>query len=163
MTHAASASLKGCTCFRLRRLSRRVTQHYDGWLAEAGLRVTQYSLLSMLVWSDGPTLSQLAEQMDMDRTTLTRNLRPLEAAGWVQLLPDEHDRRSRVVRLTPAGRTLWERAKPRWRAAQDSLNTALGTQQVGQLHELLDASLRRLREQAVLTVDCAVAPAAHGH
>ena len=148
MTHAASASLKGCTCFRLRRLTRRVTQHYDGWLAESGLRVTQYSLLSMRVFCDGPTLSVLADQMEMDRTTLTRNLRPLEAAGWVQLLPDERDGRSRVVRLTAAGRALWEQAKPRWRAAQNSINDLLGAEQVGLLHGLLDDSLRRLREPA---------------
>ncbi|MDR3415991.1 MAG: MarR family winged helix-turn-helix transcriptional regulator [Nevskia sp.] len=134
--------VRGCTCFRLRQLTRRVTQHYDSHLARAGLRVTQYGLLSMLVRTDSMSLSEFAARMEMDRTTLTRNLGPLETAGWVSVTAGK-DARSRAVRLIAAGRAVWETAKPHWRQAQDELNAALGTDRVAALHGLLDDSLTR--------------------
>lgn len=138
-----SSPVRGCTCYRLRQLTRRVTAHYDAYLSQAGLRTTQYSLLSMLVKPEPLTLTELAARLEMDRTTLTRNLRPLEDAGWVQVTEGK-DARSRSVRLTESGRHTWEQAKPYWRAAQDSLNATLGLEQVGQLHELLDTSLEKI-------------------
>jgi len=138
----SAPAIRGCTCFRLRRLSRRVTQHYDSYLARAGLRVTQFSLLGMLLRADSLTLSELAARMEMDRTTLTRNLGPLQSAGWVQVTPGK-DARSRSVRLTDSGRAAWDRAKPYWRQAQDQLNTALGITVMAELHGVLDASLTR--------------------
>ena len=132
--------IRGCTCFRLRRLTRRVTQHYDSHLARAGLRVTQFSLLGMLLRADSLTLSELAARMEMDRTTLTRNLGPLQNAGWVAVMPGK-DARSRAAQLTDAGRVAWNNAKPHWRQAQDELNAALGAEAVADLHGLLDDSL----------------------
>ena len=133
-------TIRGCTCFRLRRLTRRVTQHYDSHLARAGLRVTQFSLLGMLLRADSLTLSELAARMEMDRTTLTRNLGPLQNAGWVAVMPGKNGR-SRAVQLTDAGRAAWNGAKPHWRQAQDELNAALGAETVTELHGLLDDSL----------------------
>jgi DNA-binding MarR family transcriptional regulator len=138
----SAPAIRGCTCFRLRRLTRRVTQHYDSYLARAGLRVTQFSLLGMLLRADSLTLSELAARMEMDRTTLTRNLGPLQSAGWVQVTPGK-DARSRSVRLTDSGRAAWDQAKPYWRQAQDQLNTALGITVMAELHGVLDASLTR--------------------
>lgn len=139
---ASAARPRGCTCFRLRKLTRRVTQHYDSHLARAGLRITQFSVLSMLAGVEPLSLSELAERLEMDRTTLSRNLGPLESAGWVEIGAGR-DARSRAARLTPAGRDTWINAKPHWRRAQDELNQALGLEQVAGLHGLLDDSLAR--------------------
>lgn len=134
--------VRGCTCFRLRKLTRRVTQHYDSHLARAGLRITQFSVLAMLVHEDSVSLSELAARLEMDRTTLSRNLGPLRNAGWVRIV-DGKDARSRAVRLTDSGRSTWVRAKPHWRRAQDELNQTLGLEAVAALHQLLDDSLAR--------------------
>jgi DNA-binding MarR family transcriptional regulator len=139
---APPQAIRGCTCFRLRRLTRRVTQHYDTHLARAGLRVTQFSLLGMLLCAEPLTLSEIAARMEMDRTTLTRNLGPLQNAGWLEVVPGK-DARSRAVQLTDAGRTAWDNAKPHWRQAQDQLNTALGPETMAELHGLLDGTLAR--------------------
>jgi DNA-binding MarR family transcriptional regulator len=137
---ASAPAVRGCTCFRLRRLTRRVTQHYDAHLAPAGLRVTQFSLLGMLLGADSLTLSELAARMEMDRTTLTRNLGPLQNTGWVQVTRGQNAR-SRAVRLSDSGRAAWDRAKPLWRRAQNELNGALGAATMTELHRLLDTSL----------------------
>jgi DNA-binding MarR family transcriptional regulator len=140
-----AAPVRGCTCLRLRKLGRRVTQHYDAHLAAAGLRITQFSVLSILEHADGLSVSELAERLEMDRTTLSRNLGPLEAAGWVET-GARRDARSRALRITATGRETWARAKPLWRRAQDELNQALGLEQVAQLHALLDDSLARFHQ-----------------
>src|SRR6267154_6084150 len=127
--------VQGCTCNRLRRLTRRLTAVYDHALAPCGLRVTQFSLLSNLVALQAPALSVLAEAMDMDRTTLTRNLRPLIAAGWITVQPGPNARK-REARLTPAGRAKWSRAKPFWRSGQNKVNALLGEVEVARLHRL---------------------------
>ncbi|MEE8273100.1 MAG: MarR family transcriptional regulator, partial [Alphaproteobacteria bacterium] len=67
-----------CTCFNLRKAARAVTQLYDAALGPSGLRATQFSLIAALGVRGAPTISQLAKAMVMDRTTLTRNLKPLE-------------------------------------------------------------------------------------
>ena len=74
-------SISGCTCFKLRRLTRRVTAVYDRALAAAGIRVTQYSVLGHVRRLKGASISELADALDMDRTTLTRNLKPLLDSG----------------------------------------------------------------------------------
>jgi DNA-binding MarR family transcriptional regulator len=137
----------GCTCDRLRKLTRRITQHYDARLAPAGLRVTQYSLLGHLVGGGPATMSALARTMEMDRTTLTRNLRPLADAGLVEIAPGT-DARSRVVSVTARGREARSGARELWRQAQDEVNRALGTDQVAALHAALEESLARLRTTA---------------
>lgn len=144
MSTRPAAPVRGCTCFRLRKLTRRVTQHYDAHLAAAGLRITQFSVLSMLEHADSLSVSELAERLEMDRTTLSRNLGPLQAAGWVES-GARRDARSRALRITAAGRETWARAKPHWRRAQDELNQALGPEQVAGLHGLLDDSLARFQ------------------
>ena len=76
-----------CTCARLRRTARRLTRAYDRALRPSGLRLTQYSVLANVTRAGGLSITELAERLAMDRTTLTRNLRPLEAAGWVRVAP----------------------------------------------------------------------------
>ena len=140
----AADRITGCTCAQLRKLTRRITQHYDARLAPAGLRVTQFSLLATLCHGGPARLSALAESMEMDRTTLTRNLKPLAEAGLVELAAGE-DGRERVVAATTRGRRAWLAARAEWRRAQDEVNRVLGVAQVAALHELLGASLTRLR------------------
>jgi DNA-binding MarR family transcriptional regulator len=139
----ASESVHGCTCARLRRLTRRVTAVYDRELAAAGLRVTQYALLGALQQhqgaADGVTVSALAERMDMDRTTLTRNLKPLLEHGWISLAADPDDARARRVRIGAAGRAVCAAARPHWQRAQQQVNQALGEPAVAALHDWLDA------------------------
>ena len=141
--HRARPDDPGCTCGRLRRLTRRVTAVYDRALAPCGLRITQFSLMSNLSRLRAPTLAQLAETMDMERTTLLRNLRPLVAARWVRV--EQHaNTRQREVSLTPAGRAKWSAAKPLWRVAQNAVNSALGDSEVARLHRRVDHYLSRL-------------------
>ena len=135
----------GCTCFKLRRLTRRVTAVYDRALAASGMRVTQYSVLSYLRGSPGVSMSQLAEILDMDRTTLTRNLRPLLDAGWVEVRASAEDARVRLVQITPAGEAQWRGARAYWRRAQDEVNAAIGTVNLAGLHAMLDSYLPLFR------------------
>ncbi|MFT5590100.1 MAG: DNA-binding MarR family transcriptional regulator [Bradyrhizobium sp.] len=122
----------GCTCFALRRLTRTVTRLYDLHMAAAGLKTTQYSLLKHIAAGPMP-MAQLAMQLSMDRTTLTRNLKPLLDAGWVALTPGS-DARQRIVTLTDDGRTKVIAAKQAWRDAQRELEHTLGPELVMTLH-----------------------------
>jgi DNA-binding MarR family transcriptional regulator len=140
-TAATAAPPCGCTCAKLRRLSRRVTAVYDRELAAAGLRVTQYSMLSVIqreAGQDGMPLTALAERLDMDRTTLTRNLKPLIAQSWAELVTSEVDARLRLARVTPAGVAAWQAARPHWKRAQLEVNRTLGDDTVERLHQWLD-------------------------
>lgn len=134
---------QGCTNLKLRQLTRVVTQHYDAAMAQGGLKTTQYSLLSHIQRLGPVRPGELARAMRMDASTLTRNLRPLEAEGWVEVLPGA-DARSRSVQLTEAGHTKRAQAQQHWRQAQQALNARLGVEQVLALHALIDDTLRRL-------------------
>jgi DNA-binding MarR family transcriptional regulator len=136
-------SPRGCTNFKLRQLMRRVSQHYDTELSGAGLKTTQYSLLSHVLKLGPLAPGALARAMTMDASTLTRNLRPLLDAGWVEVKPGP-DGRTRRVSITEAGRDKRAEAQRRWRVAQDRLNAALGTTRVSALHALIDESLALL-------------------
>lgn len=144
-TPPAADVVAGCTCSKLRRLTRRVTAVYDRALAGTGLRVTQYSLLANLRGLDGVSMTELAERLDMDRTTLTRNLGPLIASGWVRVEPGAADARRRDVRLTPEGEAQWRAARACWRQAQNEVRAAIGTEDLATLHHLLDGCVPLFR------------------
>ena len=93
----------GCNCLALRQASRHVTQFYDQFLAPSGLRTTQYSILARLQRKGPMTINALAAELVMDRTTLGRNILPLQRDGLVAVGPGKSDRRARELRLTPAG------------------------------------------------------------
>ncbi|MDX1594728.1 MAG: MarR family transcriptional regulator [Gammaproteobacteria bacterium] len=103
--------------------------------------MNQFTILANVVREGGLSISGLAERLEMDRTTLTRNLRPLVRAGWV-LVATGSDRRQRAVGLTRAGREVHDRAYPLWQAAERRMREALGPE-AGELRRLLDATLRR--------------------
>jgi DNA-binding MarR family transcriptional regulator len=131
---------KGCTNFKIRQLMRQVARHYDAELGKTGLKTTQYSLLAHVVELGPMRPGELARAMRMDASTLTRNLRPMIAAGWLRLESGE-DQRSRSVSITEAGRIKRDEARHRWRAAQDGLVKMLGMERVATLHTLIDDSL----------------------
>ncbi len=127
-----------CTCFNVRRAARAVSQIYDDALEPCGLRINQFSLLGA-VESTGPTtVSDLAHLLELDRTTLTRNLKTLEKSGLIAISPGQ-DRRERLVAATPDGIDLMARAKPLWRAAQDRIIAELGAERWRRITDDLDA------------------------
>jgi len=111
------AEVATCVCFNLRKAARAVTQLYDAVLRPSGLRVTQFSILAVLSRSGPLTQSRLASATVTDRTTLTRNLRLLEAKGLIRVERGA-DRRQREVGLTEPGRKALAKAYPLWKEAQ---------------------------------------------
>lgn len=126
-----------CLCTKLRRSARAVTRVYDDALKGVGLTTAQFSLLRHLSRLDQPSISELAEAMGLDRSTLGRNLRPLEGEGLVRLDGGE-DQRNRIVVLTPAGAERIERGRLAWDAAQVEVAEHLGETKRRQLEALLD-------------------------
>ncbi len=114
-----------CPLGHLRMATRVATQIYDGVLKPTGLKSTQFNLLTMIATLAPTTISQLAERIAMDRTTLTRNLKPLERAALVSVKPGD-DRRTRTVALSPRGEALLTDALELWEQAQSSIVTELG-------------------------------------
>ncbi|MEO8134577.1 MAG: MarR family winged helix-turn-helix transcriptional regulator [Betaproteobacteria bacterium] len=132
----------GCTCFSLRRLTRTVTRLYDLHLSAAGIKTTQYSLLRTVAHAPVP-IAVLATRLATERTTITRNLRPLIDAGLIVLEQGE-DSRQRIVTITAAGREVIKAGSLAWRHAQTELERTLGVDAVRALHLQLDSALRQL-------------------
>jgi DNA-binding MarR family transcriptional regulator len=124
-TAALSDISTTCVCFHLRRSARVVTQLYDHTLAPSGLRATQYTLLTVVRRTGGLPFSSLAEVLGMDRTTLTRNLGPLERDGLVKIETGA-DRRVRLVKLTRLGERKHEAAEPLWAQAHSRVINGIG-------------------------------------
>lgn len=131
-----------CTCFAIRRAARHVSQGYDRALAPTGLRTTQFSLLSTLDRHGPRNLAALADALLMDRTTMSRAVRPLERDGLVAVGPDPDDGRGRILRITGAGRARLEQARPLWAQAEARQRAAYGEERSRQLHALLDDLVR---------------------
>jgi DNA-binding MarR family transcriptional regulator len=123
---------RACACANLRRAARAVTQLFDEALAPSGLRATQFTLLVTSRLMGESTINELAEGMAMDRTTLSRNLKPLVRNGLLEVRPGE-DGRTRLVRITPAGEQALEEAYPLWQQAQQEIVGVLGEER----HEAL--------------------------
>jgi DNA-binding MarR family transcriptional regulator len=139
----AETAPRGCTNLKLRQISRAVTRHYDAFVAPTGLKNTQYSLLSHVVLLGPIRPSDLAQKMRVEPSTLTRNLQPLLAQGWVEQGPGE-DARSRLVSATDAGRAKRTEGQKAWKQGQLALNERLGPERVAALHTLIDDCLQQL-------------------
>ncbi len=113
-----------CTCFRVRKLSRQITQLYDDALRPTGLRITQYSMLSAIRDHSPLSVAALAEGLGADPTSVSRALRPVIAKGWV-LLSDGTDGRSKLVLLTEEGRRKLIEADSHWRGAERAVSRLL--------------------------------------
>jgi len=122
-----------CLGLLTRQVARRVTQWYDQCLQPNGLRSTQFNVLVAIAIAQTVPLTRLAEILVLDRTTLARNLKPLEQQGLVRIEPGG-DRRVRLIRLTEPGYTLLQQALPSWEKAQAEMMTRLGPAQWDALH-----------------------------
>ena len=127
----------GCNCLALRQAARHVTQLYDQFLAPSGLRATQYSILARLQRQGPMTINALAAELVMDRTTLGRNILPLERDGLIAVGPGKSDRRSKELRLTGAGAARFRSALKGWQEAQTQFETAFGERRAETLRALL--------------------------
>jgi DNA-binding MarR family transcriptional regulator len=126
-----------CNCLALRQAARHVTQFYDGYLAAAGLRATQFSILVRLRRLGPMTINALAEQMVMDRTTLGRNIKPLEREGLIVTRTGEKDRRSKEMHLTPAGAARVRAGEKAWAAAQQRFEQVFGRKRASDMRTML--------------------------
>lgn len=130
-----------CACFNVRKASRVITQYFDRAMdGKNGLRGTQFSILAVLALSGPSTVSNLSERLVMDRTTLTRNLKPLEKRGTIRLEPGD-DLRTRTVTLTKEGEALLATTYPKWKNAQNDVIEGFGRKRFqALLHELRELS-----------------------
>jgi DNA-binding MarR family transcriptional regulator len=142
----STRDLRNCTCSRLRRAGRHVTQLYDQALEPAGLTIGQFGLLAYLetAGSSGIAIGTLANARGMDPTTLTRNLKPLVAGGLIVDAREPRDRRVRAVAITPAGRKKFLAAAPLWQRAETHMEKLLGTEILAALNALLEVSIGKM-------------------
>jgi DNA-binding MarR family transcriptional regulator len=125
--------IESCACHRIRTAARFVTRAYDEALRPVGLRATQLAVLLAVAAEDAMSITALAKFMGMDRSTLTRNLRPLEKEGL---------RRSRTLEITKAGRSRLREALPLWSSAQRALKRKLGDRTWDEVRRVLDHLIR---------------------
>ncbi len=126
-----------CACTILRQAARVATQHFDKALAASGLRISQMSVLTTLRYVGPKTINELADIMVLDRTTLGRNLRPLQRDGFIAVEPGKDDRRTKNLVLTRKGEAIAIKAMDRWGDAQTSFENAIGLENAVALSKLL--------------------------
>jgi len=128
---------RDCVCLAVRTAARRITQAYDVALAGTGLRATQFSLLVTTHHLGTPTMKRLAQALDCDPTTITRNVQGLITRRLVTLSPGR-DSRERQVSLTKKGEAILLRALPNWRVAQTDIASSLDRVELTRLRALLE-------------------------
>ena len=128
-----------CVCATARMAARSLTRIYDRALEPAGIRTTQFSVLARLLEEAPLPLTHLAGRLAMDRTTLARDLGPLERRGLVAISVGA-DRRVRMAELTPAGRRLVDEVRPLWKQVQRDVRAELGPDRVARLMDELRAA-----------------------
>jgi DNA-binding MarR family transcriptional regulator len=128
-----------CLNLKLRQASRVLTNHYDGYLRELGITVTQFSIMRSLWYMKSTSQKELQEVLVLQQTTLTRNLKPLIRSGYIQTHTSPDDGRVSIVSLTEAGETLFQQARKYWKQAQDSVASKLGSDISAQLLQVADA------------------------
>src|SRR5262245_2770529 len=133
--------LETCACHRIRMAARAVTRAYDDALRPVGLRATQIALLAAVSAEGAMSITALAQFIGMDRSTLTRNLAPLEKEGLL-VVGDEGWRRSRTLRIAAKGRARLEQALPLWERAQRRLKQGLGGRRFEDVQSSLDHVIR---------------------
>jgi len=121
------AAAENCVCFNLRRVTRLVTQFYDAEMRRHGIRPTQGSILASLYSKDSWTMAELSDWLGMERTTLVRNLRPLQRDGYVEVAGGGRGNRVELT-ITAKGRKQIEKLTPAWKSAQSAVVKTLGEQ-----------------------------------
>lgn len=138
MASDASLRFDQCNCFAIRQAARHMTQFYDHFLAPTGLRSTQFTILAKLQARGPLSVNGLAEQLVMDRTTLGRNIQPLEREGLIEIAPSSEDRRAKEIRLSKAGIARLRTAAPAWAEAQSRFEAAFGRKRSANLRDILN-------------------------
>ena len=136
-TSAVQARLSECNCLAIRQAARHVTQFYDQLFAPTGLRATQFAILSRLRRQGPMTINALAALLVMDRTTLGRNILPLQRDGLIEVVASPADRRRRELRLTDAGLAKHAAALECWSVAQQRFEDVFGGERASALRRLL--------------------------
>ena len=130
-------SFQDCNCLAIRQAARHVTQFYDQLFAPVGLRATQYAILSRLKRDGAMTINALAAALVMDRTTLGRNILPLQRDGLIEVVAAPADRRRRELRLTALGAEKQRQGSERWAVAQQRFDDVFGGDRAAALRGLL--------------------------
>ncbi len=136
------ASSAECVALRIRRMSRIITRIYDEALRPLGLTASQFTLLTIVAQRDGITASEIGAELDIEKSTLSRNLHRLEMLGLVQMDPPA-GRHGRGLHLTPSGEEAILEAYPHWRRTQEKVASVLGSESRSTIDELL-ASAEKL-------------------
>jgi DNA-binding MarR family transcriptional regulator len=138
---SADSSLKpeDCNCFVVRSAARHVTQLYDQFLAPVGLHVTQFSILAKLKRLGPMTINALAKEMIMDRTTLGRNVLPLERDGLIRIEASASDGRAKELHLTKAGEKRLLAGREAWERAQARFTDRFGANRAAEFRAMLRA------------------------
>ena len=140
-----STNPAACNCLALRQATLHVTQFYDQFISPLGLRATQYSILARLARRGAMTINALAAELVMDRTTLGRNIRPLQRDGLIAVVSGKSDRRSKELKLTRSGVERFQVAQKGWTKAQAEFERTFGQKRAKALRTLLeDVSSREL-------------------
>jgi len=126
-----------CNCLAVRQAARHITQFYDQFLAPSGLRTTQFSILAKLRRLGPLTINALAEELVMDRTTLGRNILPLERERLIDVVPGKRDRRRKELQLSEEGVARLRSAMKGWAEAQAQFETVFGAGRTKELRGLL--------------------------
>jgi DNA-binding MarR family transcriptional regulator len=116
---------ENCVCFNLRWVTRVVTQFYDAEMRRHGIRPTQGTILSSLIAKESWDMAELSDWLGMDRTTLVRNLRPLQRDGFVEVSGGGRGNRVEIT-ITAKGRKQIEKLTPAWKSAQCAVVKTLG-------------------------------------
>lgn len=127
-----------CMCLQIRKTDRIVTGVYDSFIRKAGLKSTQYCLLRCIDNLGEPCLSDIANALSMDQTTVTRNVEKLKRKGLVSASVSPADPRRTNIAVTPAGTAMLGEARKAWEQAQNEIRTRLGDEDYQQLYNLLD-------------------------
>lgn len=134
-----------CSCFNLRKATRAVTQFFDHQLEPVGIRATQFTLLVSLASVHARTLTEMAHNLVMDRTTLTRNLKPLEKAGLIHTV-EPRDKRSKAYALTEKGRETLDRGIPLWQQAQNRIQESITDERFERVLADMDVIAKQISE-----------------
>jgi len=137
MNSGRKPGFQDCNCLAIRQAARHVTQFYDQLMAPLGLRATQYAILGNLRRGGPMTINTLAAALVMDRTTLGRNILPLQRDGLIEVVAAPADRRRRELRLTEKGQETHRRAHERWIVAQERFDNVFGSDRAAELRGLL--------------------------
>ena len=134
-----SSSSACCVALRVRRMSRIITRVYDDALRSLGLTSSQFTLLTAVAQRDGVTAAEIGVSLDIEKSTLSRNLKRLVGIGLVQMDPPA-GRHGRGLHLTEAGRKAIQAAYPVWRQTQDTVEKIMGVESSRQFDDILDAA-----------------------